>query len=937
MAGDDDNPKGGGKGLRGRLRGLSLGEAAELLVLARDRIRENPVEHAKAAADVTRLLSEARARLDAHGFAAMQRTVLVVARRDWAAAAVLAEALQPLVEAHPVSVDWVGEAVARAVHSDRTLARQLARVLPDCAAQVQDRSARSRIITALADLCRRHPGLGLAALPTVKSLLAEGSEQGLATFLEDALDRASRSESVARSFLLRESRSGQDAWNSRKDGLPLEEVARTLQLYAEAHLGRPIQVRSTSELPQGVPLAVGTVALTDGWTLFLVPRVDRFEDDALNFRLYKVASAHEVGRIEFGTFELDPFAVPGIDAIDLSPAAEDEAVQGGEEPPKAGSVGPVERFAGRFPEADLARRLLLFAEDLRVDACLRRTYPGLARDLETISDADRDFRPDLDELEGAGLVLEVLARWLWFGESLPEGDLYRRFHEASWLLEAMRHPGATVQDSAGVAAVLYPLLGGDGGPAGRSEEAGDAIESLTLVFEARGLGNRDSSSGGLGGGEAGEDYEDILIPGGVPDGGDDGVAGDSDEGSDGVAGGDRGASLPAGGRFSHGEVLGDVDTTRREELEARARRIQAALEARGMPVSLSEILEILEVGPDISDQSIERNLAEMLRGVGRGSEDHRQASGDVDGDREPGLKVFRYPEWDEQISDYRPAWCKVWERHAVGNAQVFVDSVLAEHGVAVRRLRREFQMLRPAALGLQRRAAEGESVDLDALVDELVDRKIGRGGDGRVYNRSQRKTRDVAVAFLVDLSASTRESVGSQGKSVVEVEKEALVLMSEALEALGDRYGIFGFSGRGREMVSFDVFKDFHEPLGQIVRGRIGAMTYRMENRDGAAIRHATRRLLQVDARTRLLVLLSDGKPLDCGCDLYQSSYAQSDTRMALREARNSKVHPFCITVDPAGEDYLPRMYGDVRYVVIDSADQLPMRLPALYRKLTSR
>ena len=38
MAGDDDNPKGGGKGLRGRLRGLSLGEAAELLVLARDRI-----------------------------------------------------------------------------------------------------------------------------------------------------------------------------------------------------------------------------------------------------------------------------------------------------------------------------------------------------------------------------------------------------------------------------------------------------------------------------------------------------------------------------------------------------------------------------------------------------------------------------------------------------------------------------------------------------------------------------------------------------------------------------------------------------------------------------------------------------------------------------------------------------------------------------------
>ena len=35
---------------------------------------------------------------------------------------------------------------------------------------------------------------------------------------------------------------------------------------------------------------------------------------------------------------------------------------------------------------------------------------------------------------------------------------------------------------------------------------------------------------------------------------------------------------------------------------------------------------------------------------------------------------------------------------------------------------------------------------------------------------------------------------------------------------------------------------------------------------------------------------------------LYQASYAQADTRMALREARNFQVHPFCITVDPDGE-----------------------------------
>ena len=93
---------------------------------------------------------------------------------------------------------------------------------------------------------------------------------------------------------------------------------------------------------------------------------------------------------------------------------------------------------------------------------------------------------------------------------------------------------------------------------------------------------------------------------------------------------------------------------------------------------------------------------------------------------------------------------------------------------------------------------------------------------------------------------------------------------------------------------------------------------------------------MEVDARSRLLILLSDGKPLDCGCDLYQASYAQADTRTALREARAQRIHPFCITVDPQGEDYLEEMYGAVRYAVIDSVAALPARLPAIYRRLTT-
>jgi hypothetical protein len=929
----EDGGQGGGGGrspgqgsAKGRRIGLSLGEAAELLLLARDRIREAPVEHARAAADVTRILSESKEKLPSETFQVMRRAVLLVARRDWGAAAVLAEAVTELALEHPDSVDWVGEAVARAVQADRTLARQLARVLPDCAGRIRERGPRLRVITALADLCRRHPGLGLAALPSVRSLLDEGSPEALALFLEEALSRATRSESVARSFLLRESRAGQEAWDSQRDGLALADVARTLQLYAEAHLGSGVEVRSTAELPDGLPLPGHAVAVTDGKDVYLVPRVDRFGDDAQNFRLYKVAIAHEVGRIEFGTFRLQPFAVPGLDAIDVSPPGPPEADPAeGEKTPRR---NPVLEFARRFPDAALARRIFLFAEDFRVDACLRREYPGLARDLEAMSDLDREMRPDIEEFQGPELVLELLARWLWFGEALPEGTAYRRFHEASWLLQALRHPGAQVQDSAGATVLLYGLVGGEGQPG----EGTEGLEPGPGSGEARGnlvVGRAPPASTG---------GPELPWPPGLPRpaGEPAGERGQSGEGEERDP-----ANAPPGGRFFSGDVVDDVDAARRRELEERAARIQRVLDARGVPVSLREILAALEVDPELPDRTLERNLLEAFReGMRRSNEDIPQearlpASGAPE-DAGAGVQVFRYPEWDEQIGDYRPRWTTVWERRASGSASAFVDSVLAEHGPMVRRLRREFQLLRPSGLGRERRARDGEQLDMEALVEELVDRRVGLPTDGRVHVRRRRSIRDVAVAFLVDLSASTRELVGEGGKSVIEVEKESLVLMSEALEALGDRYAIFGFSGRGRQMVTFDVFKDFGERLDPGSRGRIGAMTYRMENRDGSAIRHATRRLLAQDARSRLLVLLSDGKPLDCGCDLYQASYAQADTRMALREAMDSRVHPFCITVDPEGEAYLREMYGEVRFAVIDSVRALPARLPAIYRRLTT-
>ncbi|HXC66527.1 MAG TPA: nitric oxide reductase activation protein NorD, partial [Nitrospiraceae bacterium] len=168
---------------------------------------------------------------------------------------------------------------------------------------------------------------------------------------------------------------------------------------------------------------------------------------------------------------------------------------------------------------------------------------------------------------------------------------------------------------------------------------------------------------------------------------------------------------------------------------------------------------------------------------------------------------------------------------------------------------------------------------------------------------------------------------------VIDVEKEGLVLLCEALEAVGDQYALYGYSGQGRGQVDFLILKDFDDELGGKAAQRLGGLSPMQQNRDGAAIRHATAKLLAREARTRLLVLINDGRPLDDG---YKDEYSLEDTKMSLREARRQGVHPFCVTIDREADAYVRRMYGDVQFMVIDHVEALPLRLPRIYQQLTT-
>ncbi|MCB9744250.1 MAG: hypothetical protein H6741_03600 [Alphaproteobacteria bacterium] len=786
------------------------------------------------------------------------------------------------------------ELVLRSTRADGRLGRTLAFTLPDQLARVAP-SARQDYLSLLdLVLSERPSALGMVAR-TLPDLMERLSGQALRQFLAQGLDLHDGSERVAESFFKQESEQGRREAERLALGLPLSDVARTLTLYARAHCGEDVQVRPAPPAGPGQSAA----AWSDGRGIFLPPRVDRYGDER-DFLVYRVMTARTAGYLEFGTFDLDLRKVPG------------------DFPTRRDLEGDLERFLRGFPNRVLARDLFRVTDDARVEANVVAEYPGVGRDIARLRGDDLALRPALEDLAPAEQLVEALLQRSWGAPmpEVPDAAAAEAAAQAWALLAPAAQVGARVEQVAEAVLAAWPLAwglltkvkdedlqppspqGGDSGRGPRADLPGRAPEPERPDPRAQ----PQEDYGGL---------EESLI-----------------------------------GSATRPEALGESE---REQDEA-ARELREAMEDEGIEATLSEIrraLKAREQGKD--DRSYEEMAAFLDRmpapegglvdeGVPTEAAPRSTAVSQaeaLDPDVDPNAASRLYPEWDAGISDYKPDWVRLKEHVLQPSGDSFVEEVIDEHGPAIRALRRSFEALRPQALRRVRGLLDGDELDLDRVIEDRVARRAGASPTDRVYSRHLRDQRDVAVAFLVDMSSSTNELAGEGVKPIIRVEKEALVLMAEALEAIGDASAIYGFSGYSREHVAFYVAKDFDDPWDARVRERIGRMSWKMENRDGAAIRHATWKLKSTPARSRLLVLLSDGRPLDCGCDQYYDHYAQEDTRAALREARVAGVHPFCITVDPRGGSYLGDLYGEVGYIVIDRVESLPERLPRIYWRLT--
>ena len=307
-----------------------------------------------------------------------------------------------------------------------------------------------------------------------------------------------------------------------------------------------------------------------------------------------------------------------------------------------------------------------------------------------------------------------------------------------------------------------------------------------------------------------------------------------------------------------------------------------------------------------------------------------------------GEVAYNYDEWDRELTDHRMGWCRVVEKKVKQGDRAFVEQTKERYKGVISSIRHQFQLMKPENLTRVANEVDGEEFDLNAVIDYVIDRRADGQQSERIYTKRLRRRRDVAVSFLLDQSSSTARTIGRHplqpytrpGRRIIEIEKEGLVLMSEALEAVGDVYAINGFTSEGRRNVKFYVVKDFDEKYSDEVRRRIGGINYQNNTRLGAAIRHATAKLAKQDARTRLLIVLSDGRPYDH--DYGDARYAREDTREALRQAKNEGITPFCITIDRESEAELRDLYGEIGYTIIDDVLSLPERLPGIYRRLTT-
>ncbi|MBW8457598.1 MAG: nitric oxide reductase activation protein NorD [Thiobacillus sp.] len=313
-------------------------------------------------------------------------------------------------------------------------------------------------------------------------------------------------------------------------------------------------------------------------------------------------------------------------------------------------------------------------------------------------------------------------------------------------------------------------------------------------------------------------------------------------------------------------------------------------------------------------------------------EDMGKSYNELEG-REPVSDPFHYSEWDYQIQLERPAWATVQEKRAKSGDLEIIDAITAKYKREIHRMKFLLDAMQPQGVQRIRKLEDGDEIDINAAIQSFIDIRLGNQPDPRIMMRSVRKTRDFSILVLLDLSESTNETVQDQEYSVLDLTRQACVLLADAISKVGDPFAIHGFCSDGRHNVEYTRFKDFDQHWDETPKAKLAGMTGQLSTRMGAAIRHAGHHLKLQRSAKKLLIVITDGEPADI--DVRDPQYLRYDTKKAVEEVARDGVITYCMSLDPRADNYVSRIFGQKNYMVVDHVERLPEKLPLLYAGLT--
>ena len=857
--------------------------------------------------------------------------------------------IQSVKETNPSSRNSLVQLLSTIVPYKKTNISNWLSTYSNCIKEIDTNHHIELINSSIFILDKTSPETVLDYIKSVPFISQRLSPNKINEWVNAGLEIYSGNEIAGISFFRKESTKSIDLIDKLSSVVDLDQQKDKLELYCIALTGNQIELSSRNTIDsKNIGWAISEFATTEGETIYLPPQSNKYHSKEENNSWYKVIATHQTGHIEFGSFrfsfETAPIHFTNIRNNFLENQKTEET---NSEKEQKSFFTDIQKFFNLFPNKELALDIFTVIEGGRIDNIVKHYYSGIKREYEKIQLESLQLRPELKSLPVRKMLVEILLQFsIKQKRNLTIPTDYK--NEIKQITSIAKHAlrlTALVEDTAEATLRIYSII-----------SILDNEDSPQNSWEDIDLGN-DMDQFEL---ESSEDsdteYENFKFETSL----------NNEETYDPIEGTEyRGEFKPELTQFFESIREGNGSGTDESLDQQSTKELLEQMVSESAEIDQDENL-------NLDSQTVENILNEMNIKQSKSTEytdGHLSHAEEDDGEltsSEP--ETFIYPEWDFRARDYKPNWCVVKQKTMPEGDPSYYSEILNEYSSLMYQIRRQFELMTPELFKKERKLQDGEELDIDEVIEAMIDIKTGASPSEKLYWRRNKVQREVAVIFLLDTSASTAEAIDENSKfgdsntpptdaveylnwlktkrtdqtrlnykRIIDVEKESVVLLINALEAIGDIYGIYGFSGYGRENVEFYTVKDINEKLSDKVKSRIDKISPLHATRMGPAIRHATTKLAEQDSKTKLLFLISDGRPQDRGYSRegVEKEYAVNDTKMALDEAKRKNINAFCLTVDKSGHDYLQTMCQDLSYEVLENVHMLPQRLLYLYKKLT--